>query len=118
MAPGALIQKEGHSSYRPGKNSSVPRSIFPDGIRTSGQHPPLYEKLRPYSEFPAEIQGRTVWKKEDFIDTPERWTRRFTDDEVRELGEAADHFIERGVPLTGITKVRLPELAWLRSRRS
>jgi len=105
MAPGAIIQGESPSSYRPGKNSSVSRSVFPDGIRTSGQHPPLYEKLRPYSDFPVEVDGPTVWKKEDYLDNPERWTRRLTDDEVRELGDAADRFIESGTPLTGISKV-------------
>ena len=111
MAPGILAQGEEtpSSSYRPGKNSGVSRSIFPDGIRTSGQHPPLYEKLRPYSDFPAEIKGATVWRKEDYEENPERWTRPLTDDEVQELGAAADRFIESGTPLTGISKVMIPD---------
>ena len=102
MAPGAL---QVLSSYRPGKNSSVSRVIFPDGIRTSGQHPPLYDKLRSYIDFPKEISGPTVWKKEDYVNE-ETWTRHFTDQEIQELGNASDHFIESEIPLTGITKVR------------
>lgn len=27
---------------------NVSRSIYPDGIKTPDQHPPLYKKLRPY----------------------------------------------------------------------
>jgi hypothetical protein len=83
----------------------VSRSIFPDGIKTSGQHPPLYDLLHPFSDFPTEIIGPTVWKAEDYKNNPERWTHRFTEDEVKELGEAADTFIAAGIPLTGITKV-------------
>ena len=106
MAPGALIEETVRSSYHPGKNSNVPKSVFPDGIRTSGQHPPLYEVLQPYPQFPREVTGPTVWKKEDYIDNPKRWTHPFTDEEVQELGETADRFIESGTPLTGITQVR------------
>jgi hypothetical protein len=38
-------------------NNNAPSSIFPDGIKTSGQHEPLYKLLRPYSDFPKEITG-------------------------------------------------------------
>lgn len=86
-------------------NEQAPRSIFPDGIRTSGQHPPLYSLLKPYSQFPTEITGPTVWKKEDYVDNPEAWVHRFTKEEIEELSAAADQFIERGIPLTGISKV-------------
>jgi hypothetical protein len=86
-------------------NHHAPKSIFPDGIRTSGQHAPLYDQLKPYSAFPKEISGPTVWKKEDYESHPERWVHPFTNEEVQELSAAADHFIERNIPLTGITKV-------------
>ncbi|SRR5947207_4426270 len=89
-------------------NHHAAKSIFPDGIRTSGQHSPLFEKLKPYSEFPKQIKGPTVWRKEDYIDYPERWTHSFTDEEVAELGASAENFIEKGIPLTGITKVCFP----------
>jgi len=86
-------------------NHHAAKSIFPDGIRTSGQHAPLYDKLRPYSEFPKEITGPTIWKREDYINNPEQWTHPFTDREIAELGAAVENFIEKGIPLTGITKV-------------
>jgi hypothetical protein len=85
-------------------NNKAPRDVFPDGIRTSGQHTPVYEQLKPYSEFPKEISGPTVWKKEDYDGHPERWTHPFSEQEVAEIGKAADDFIASGTPLTGIGK--------------
>lgn len=108
MAPGALIDESSQLPAFTVKNSEAPRSIFPDGIRTSGQHPPLYDALKPYSEFPKEITGRTLWKRDDYVHNPERWTHPFTDDEVQELSEAADQFIASGTPLTGISKDNFP----------
>ncbi len=86
-------------------NNHAPKDIFPDGIRTSGQHNPLYDQLKPYATFPAEITGPTVWKAEDYTNNPERWTHPFGEDEVGEIGKAADDFIASGTPLTGISKV-------------
>lgn len=110
MAPGALIDDHPSEAILAGKfrNDEAPRSVFPDGIRTSGQHQPLYDVLRPYEDFPQEIQGPTLWKKEDYEDQPDRWTHRFTEDEIAELGAAADQFIASGTPLTGISKVEPP----------
>jgi hypothetical protein len=107
MAPGILVDDIPTTATATAreKNEDAPRDIFPDGIKTSGQHPPLYDALRPYSEFPKEITGPTVWKKEDFEGKPEAWTRPFTNEEVDELGQAADAFIESGTALTGISKV-------------
>ncbi|KAL2201676.1 Clavaminate synthase-like protein [Sarocladium strictum] len=109
MAPGALVNESaaGDAPIQV-KSAEAPRSIFPDGIRTSGQHNPLYEKLRPYSEFPKEISGPTLWEAKDYKNNPERWTRPFTDEEVQELGKAADDFIASGTPLTGISKSNFP----------
>ena len=81
-------------------------SLFPDGLRTSGQHNPVYSRLRSFEDFPKEISGPTVWKMEDFCDNPERWTHPFSQEEIAELGTAADKFIAAGTPLTGISKVR------------
>ncbi|CAI4210958.1 unnamed protein product [Parascedosporium putredinis] len=111
MAPGILVDDTYPSPINHvvlSKNEDAPRSIFPDGIRTSGQHPPLYDTLKPYSEFPKEITGPTVWRKEDYENNPERWTRPFTDQEVEELGRAADNFINSGTALTGISKALFP----------
>jgi hypothetical protein len=87
------------------KDTQVDRKIFPDGIKTSGQHPPIYDLLRPYSDFPKEITGETVWKAEDYADNPERWVHVLNDQEANELSRAADKFIANGTPLTGISKV-------------
>lgn len=108
MAPGALVQESSSTSSHPQKLSrseEVPRDIFPDGIKTSGQHPPLYDALKPYSEFPKEISGPTVWKAEDYVNNPERWVHRFTKDEIEELSNTTDRFLASGTPLTGISKV-------------
>ncbi len=95
-----------HLSHPLQKVVHVDRSIFPDGIKTSGQHPPLYDLLRPYSEFPKEISGESVWKAEDYANNPERWVHVFTDEEISELSAIADEFIAAKIPLTGISKVR------------
>lgn len=108
MAPGAIIDQASHAATLRSKNHDAPRDIFPDGIRTSGQHPPVYEELKPFSEFPQEITGGTVWRKEDYENNPEKWVHPFTDEEVQELSDTADRFIEQGIPLTGISKVRTP----------
>ncbi|BDD62954.1 hypothetical protein MPDQ_007857 [Monascus purpureus] len=88
--------------------SNVPLDIFPDGLKTSGQHPPLYDQLRPFEDFPEEITGPTVWKAEDYKNNPERWTHRFTEEEIEELSQTADKFIASHVPLTGISKANFP----------
>ena len=106
MAPGLTATLPSHTPT-PGKQ--IPRSIFPDGIKTSGQHPPLYHRLSPYQDFPHDISGPTVWNADDYKDNPERWTHCFTDDELAEMSGAADRFRDSGVPLTGISKVNFKE---------
>jgi hypothetical protein len=85
--------------------NTAPKSLFPDGLKTSGQHNPNYSQLTPPSHFPKEISGPTVWKAEDYRDHPERWTHVFSKEEIEELGSAADEFMRGGKPLTGMTKV-------------
>jgi hypothetical protein len=87
------------------KKPEAPLHIFPDGLKTTGQHPPIYELLRPFSEFPKEITGPTLWKSEEYRDHPEKWTHRFTNEEIAELSNAADAFIASKTPLTGISRV-------------
>ena len=86
-------------------NGPASKSLFPDGIKTSGQHPPLYDKLHSYNDFPEEISGPTVWRSVDYISNPERWVHEFDLEEIAELSDAADRFIAAATPLTGITKV-------------
>jgi hypothetical protein len=106
MAPSLLDTQPSpsHSLSSPAR-TTVDTKIFPDGIKTSGQHPPLYDLLRPYSDFPKIITGETVWKAEDYTNNPERWVHVLNDEEVNELGAAADKFIADKTPLTGISKV-------------
>ena len=86
----------------------VSKAIFPDGIKTSGQHGPIFSRIRPYEDFPKHITGPTVWKAEDYRDHPERWTHVFSDEEIRELEKSTDDFMASGAPLTGITKDNFP----------
>lgn len=89
-------------------NHKAPKNIYPDGIKTSGQHPPIYDRLHPYEDFPKEITGPTVWHAEDYKNNPERWTHQFSDSELQEISDAADKFIAAGTPLTGIAQSNFP----------
>ncbi|KAF2122521.1 taurine catabolism dioxygenase-like protein TauD [Lophiotrema nucula] len=88
----------------PFQNHKAPRSIYPDGIKTSGQHPPVPSQLRPYSDFPQEISGPTVWNADEYKNNAERWTHVLSDEENAEISAAADAFLQSGTQLTGITK--------------
>lgn len=78
---------------------------FPDGIKTSGQHAPYYAELRSYEEFPKEITGPTVWKAEEYQNSPERWTHHLTKEEIKEISDAAEKFKAAEIPLLNISKV-------------
>ncbi len=109
MAPGISSTVSQHISQK----ETVSKSIFPDGIKTSGQHPPIYEDIKPVEAFPNEIEGATVWNADDYKHNPERWTHPLVENEIEELSKAADDFKAAGTPLTGITKVFFPSaLAW------
>lgn len=107
MAP-ALTETPTTAPHLISVNTTAPKSNFPDGIKTSGQHPPLYNQLKPYSSFPKEITGPTVWKAEDYINNPERWTHPFSEDEITEISQTVDKFLADGIPLTGISKSNFP----------
>jgi hypothetical protein len=106
MAPG-LLEKQPTAPHTFASKNVVDHSIFPDGIKTSGQHPPLYDELKPYSAFPKEITGPTVWKAEDYENQPEKWVHVFTEEEIAELSAASDKYLADGTPLTAISKVCL-----------
>src|SRR6266404_6197951 len=106
--PPALTETPAPASHLLSTNTTALKSIFPDGIKTSGQHPPLYDQLKLYSSFPKEITGPTVWKAEDYIDNPERWTHPFSEDEIAEISQTADKFLADAMPLTGISKNNFP----------
>ncbi|OAL33692.1 hypothetical protein AYO20_07030 [Fonsecaea nubica] len=107
MAPVA-VESSHPPAEVPTKSTPIDLSIFPDGFKTSGQHPPLYDKLYPYSAFPKSISGPTVWSSEDYASHPETWTHVFSDSEINELSTAADNFMAQGLPLTGISPSNFP----------
>ncbi|RAK97449.1 TauD/TfdA family dioxygenase [Aspergillus ibericus CBS 121593] len=94
----------------PTSTSTTPisKDIFPDGLKTTGQHPPLSEHIHPFEKFPTQITGPTVWDAEEYRDHPEKWTHRFTDEEIEELSVAADEFLRAKIPMTGISKGNFP----------
>lgn len=81
------------------------RSIFPHGIKTSGQHPSLEQYLRPFEDFPRLIDGPTAWHVEDFGDSSREWVYRFTAEYLSELGMASDRFLKTDKNLVAMTKV-------------
>ena len=106
MAPSLLeTQPQAPHSLTSPSQKPVDRKVFPDGIKTSGQHPPLYDLIRNHSDFPKEIKGETVWKAEDYTNNPERWVHVFNNEEIAELSATADKFLADKTPLTGISKV-------------
>jgi hypothetical protein len=55
----------------------------------------------------------TAWDRDEYKNNPERWTHPFSEEEVKEISNAADAFIASGTPLTGITKEKfqLPQFS-------
>lgn len=105
MAPAAVDMASHHTgSMPPRATKAVDKTIFPDGIRTSGQHPPLYDQIYPYASFPQFISGATKWEPQTYVNNPERWVHPFSPAEIAELGRAADTVVANNIPLTGITK--------------
>ncbi|KAI8955907.1 Clavaminate synthase-like protein [Xylaria longipes] len=110
MAPIALDDGSSADSVQSPKIrvKTVDPVLFPDGLKTSGQHPPLYDQIYPYSAFPKHIEGPTVWRPEDYTNNPERWVHQFSAPEIEEISRAADAFIASDLPITGITKENFP----------
>ena len=113
MAP-ALVEMPGYTSLTPTEfrtklDTKLDATSFPDGIKTTGQQPPLYELLHPYSDFPkCVIDNKTVWQKDDYSGSPEKegqWKHPFTKEEIDELSITTDDFLASGRPLTGLSKV-------------
>ena len=83
----------------------VDHDIFPDGMRTSGQHPPIESQLKPFEDFPTNIAGRTVWKATDLAKITSSWIHVLESLEIEELDRATEDFMSRGVSLVTINKV-------------
>jgi hypothetical protein len=85
----------------------VDRRFFADGLRTSGQHPPIESQLSSFDQFPKRITGRTVWTPDEMADNPDKWIHKWTPSELAELERAVDAFMSSGVQLVNISKVSL-----------
>jgi hypothetical protein len=104
--PSSISRSCGSPKPSPGRGvTTIDRSVYPDGIKTSGQHPPIYDLVRAFEEFPVSIEGPTVWKPEDYTNHREKWVHPFSPEELLELSTAADAFIASGERLVGISKV-------------
>ncbi|OAQ96279.1 hypothetical protein LLEC1_02227 [Akanthomyces lecanii] len=99
VAPGLRGLPRGLPYHQP-----VDRKAFPDGLRTSGQHPPIESQIRPFDAFPTEITGPTVWEGRDIAARQGEWVHRWTDGELNELLQAVDAFTISGIPLININK--------------
>ncbi|EIW73072.1 hypothetical protein TREMEDRAFT_59233 [Tremella mesenterica DSM 1558] len=107
MSPVAIPELNA-TPYKTSDLSALDWNLFPDGLKTSGQHPGIYELIPPYEEWPKSVSGPTLWKAEDYQNSPEKWTKPFTPEEIKELGEAADKFMASGMPLTGMKQELFP----------
>ena len=87
-------------------------ALFAFGISSESLSP----LPQPYEAFPDHIDGPTVWKAEDYVDHPERWTHELSEGEIAELSAAADAVFASGQEVVQLTKV-WHEL-WLPGQRS
>lgn len=71
---------------------------------TSGQWDQLPESITPYEQYPKEVTGRTVWRQEDYANSPERWVHWWTADQLAQIEAAALAFEQAGISLTDISK--------------
>ncbi|CRG87787.1 hypothetical protein PISL3812_04808 [Talaromyces islandicus] len=113
----ALVQGSVDYSHLPKtefrtKLETKPKSKdFPDGIKTTGQQPPLYDEIRPYADFPKVITGPTAWTKDQYSGSPEKealWKHPFTEEELEELSVAAEQYLASGRSLTEMSKEYFP----------
>lgn len=100
VAPGLRGLPAGLPYHQP-----VDRKVFPDGLRTSGQHPPVESQLRPFEAFPTEITGPTIWEGSVISKRQEEWVHVWSENELNELLQAVDAFTISGIPLININKV-------------
>ncbi|KAM3503831.1 hypothetical protein MY10362_003945 [Beauveria mimosiformis] len=82
----------------------IDRKAFPDGLRTSGQHPPIESQIRPFEAFPTEITGPTVWEGREMATRHDEWAHHWTESELNELLQAVNAFTVSGIPLININK--------------
>ena len=106
MAPGLLIPQT-TTDLVSSKGASTAK------LQTSGQHDQLKETIQPYENYPKQIDGPTVWVKEDYQDHPEKWIHHWTNDELADIERATSAFEALNLPLTEMSRERFelsPEL--------
>lgn len=77
-------------------------------VLTSGQLEPDHNLIQPYSAFPKEITGPTVWTKEQFENDHGLWKRRWTEEQIELLEDAYANFEATGLGLPEITRETFP----------
>jgi hypothetical protein len=121
MAPAIdqLTQPSGQASTK-ANSKAVELSIFPDGIKTSGQHDPNYDQIRPYEDFPQQIPATapTYWEANDYATNPSLWQHPFSPEELSSLSTAADAFMSQDLPLTAVSPANFHLSTTLRSTLS
>lgn len=80
------------------------QTVYDLGL-TSGQVEPDFDLVVPYAKFPKEVNGRTVWTKEQLQNDESLWLHRWTPELIAELETAYSTFEATGQPLTAINKV-------------
>ncbi|KAF1984124.1 taurine catabolism dioxygenase TauD [Aulographum hederae CBS 113979] len=109
MAPSLTQEQPPSSTSTTTPSKPTPQAPSPSKIPlTSGQHNPIYSQLHPYTSFPTQITGPTVWNAADYKHNPERWTHHFSPSEIAELNVAIDAFLASKADLTTITTETFP----------
>lgn len=76
---------------------------------SSGQREPTYDLLAPFSDFPEEITGRTVWTKEELSGAGQtRWLRHFSQDEIAEIEAAIAGVEAKQLVLSEVDQATFP----------
>ncbi|WWC93854.1 hypothetical protein V866_000690 [Kwoniella sp. B9012] len=75
---------------------------------TSGQHEPDESLVRSYDAFPQEITGPTVWEREKLLKDDNLWKKSWSAEQVKELEDSYEQFVENGLDLPQITRETFP----------
>lgn len=83
---------------------AAPLKSLTQGL-TSGMLEPDHSLVQPYANFPKEITGKTVWKREDFINDESLWKRFWTPENIASLEKSYDEWAAKGLTLPQIDRV-------------
>lgn len=85
---------------------AAPLKSFNKGL-TSGMLEPSHELVQPYANFPKEITGKTVWKRDEFINDENLWKRQWSAENIASLEAAYDAWAAKGLSLPEIDRVSI-----------